>query len=156
MTATLIKYGQHPKVPPGAICEGCNSAKATGTDHCHDHGWVRGLLCTSCNRLMYIIDRLMAPKAESVLIRTLLMLRHRCPECEQITIAALGACDLPTKLRPKRKLSDLELQRRREKMDEAARRLRERPTEEGFAKVGLRVTVPASPAGTGSSEGGER
>jgi hypothetical protein len=85
MSIAPIKYGEHPKVPPGTPCETCGGTKKQPiTDHCHEHGWVRGLICGSCNRLMSFIDKRIAPKVESAHLAALVALWQRCPECGQL------------------------------------------------------------------------
>lgn len=77
-------------MPPGTPCETCGGTKAPAqTDHCHDHGWVRGLLCGSCNSLLSFVDKRVAPKAESALLAALVAVRSRCPECEQFGLSDL-------------------------------------------------------------------
>lgn len=89
---TLIKYGEHPSVLPGTSCETCGSARLRPvTDHCHEHGWVRGLVCPRCNNLMAYVDRRVAPKVESALLAALVALWQRCPDCGQLDVADLGS-----------------------------------------------------------------
>ena len=90
MSDSPVMYRAHPKVPPGATCEGCGGA-ARVTDHCHAHGWVRGQVCTRCNGLMGIIDRRIAPKVEMALVDSLLGLWHRCPDCSRAGAIELGS-----------------------------------------------------------------
>lgn len=91
MTAAPVKYGEHLKVPPGASCDTCGSTdKRIITEHCHAHGWVRGLACGTCNHLMSVIDRRIAPKAEAVLLNALIALWRRCPDCSNGDALELG------------------------------------------------------------------
>jgi hypothetical protein len=38
------------------LCCLCNRARATAWDHCHDHGFLRGPLCASCNVSEWVYD----------------------------------------------------------------------------------------------------
>lgn len=59
-------------------------------DHCHTHGWVRGVLCYSCNNRMKAVDEAMTKQAYSELAKLRgkpgdhgKLFRHwmRCPDC---------------------------------------------------------------------------
>jgi hypothetical protein len=78
----LIKYGSGlPALPRPRWCEICKSPDhvAYQLDHCHAHGWVRGVLCSVCNRQMRNVDAgrmpLMSPWMEHW---------NRCPDCLKI------------------------------------------------------------------------
>ena len=91
--AALVQYGQHQKIPAGTACAGCGSTDKTrrATDHCHQHGWVRGIVCPSCNARMITIDQMGTPSAvDETLLAALLALRQRCPECLPISPADLA------------------------------------------------------------------
>jgi hypothetical protein len=86
----LVRYGQHRIPRRGTACETCGSTEARAvTDHCHEHGWVRGLVCKRCNRLMALIDKRIAPRAESALLAALIALRNRCPDCDGLDVPDL-------------------------------------------------------------------
>jgi hypothetical protein len=59
-------------------------------DHCHEHGWVRDIVCRSCNLFLGVIDRLRVPRADERLLAALLIVRNRCPDCDQLGIADLA------------------------------------------------------------------
>jgi Recombination endonuclease VII len=101
VTATPVKYGARPKVALGTPCESCGSTKTRPVaDHCHAHGWVRGLICRQCNGLMGLIDQRITPQVEAVLLKALLALWHRCPDCGHLDPADLKpACTEPMTLR---------------------------------------------------------
>jgi hypothetical protein len=88
-----VKYGQHPPILPETACEGCGENPASQTDHCHQHGWVRGQVCRGCNTWMGLIDRRVAPQVD---LATLLVLQHRCPECDQLSISDLAVTKTKT------------------------------------------------------------
>jgi len=80
MDEVLVKYGDHPPVPPGASCEACSTgAPKAVTDHCHRHGWVRGIACPRCNSHMTLIDRGIAPSGGDLV--ALIAFARRCPDC---------------------------------------------------------------------------
>ena len=74
---------------PGTSCEAC-AAEGPGlvTDHCHEHGWVRGTLCRLCNARMVLVDDGVMPNGEA--IEGLLAIARRCPECPPVTAADLA------------------------------------------------------------------
>lgn len=100
----LVKYERPmPPVPPGHACEGCGSTDGRLVrDHCHEHGWVRGLLCDPCNLHAGRIDRRFLPSAGPDLLAALLAVRNRCTDC-----APLKASDL----RPFKAKTNAEAQR---------------------------------------------
>jgi Recombination endonuclease VII len=91
MTGTLVKYGQHEPVLTGAACEACRAVTLDPvTDHCHAHGWVRGILCRQCNTRMALIDRRrVAPQAAPEVVAALIGIAGRCPDCPALTLGDL-------------------------------------------------------------------
>lgn len=89
MSGALVQYS--PRIPAGSACEGCGRNKQLGRDHCHDHGWVRGILCPGCNNYLARIDRRLLPQAGPGLLVKLLALRNRCPECRPLEATDLSA-----------------------------------------------------------------
>ena len=91
----LIKYGQARwrRLPCPRWCEICRSTAhvAYGFDHCHVHGWVRGILCGPCNTQMQGVDAGKIPLASPYVEHW-----RRCPDCLKI-----GVVTLPVK-RPRR------------------------------------------------------
>lgn len=87
---TPVRYGDHEPLTYGTACAVCRNIPTRPTmDHCHEHGWVRGPICHSCNLLMAQVDRGSVPLAETLASRvielsTLLMQRSRCEECAGI------------------------------------------------------------------------
>ena len=75
--------------PPGATCAACSAARNLMRDHCHEHGWVRGIVCGSCNRQLGFVDQGIAPRVEEALLAALLAVRNRCPDCDPIEAADL-------------------------------------------------------------------
>lgn len=89
MGEATVKY--HTGPPPRTACEACGQITTQETDHCHAHGWVRGVLCRSCNALMILIDRRTAPKVDAVLAAALVAIRNRCPDCDPLDVRELAA-----------------------------------------------------------------
>ena len=75
---------QYERVPPGSACEGCNANSMLGLDHCHAHGWTRGVLCMRCNQYAGIIDRQLTPGVSEDRLAALLAVRNRCPDCRPL------------------------------------------------------------------------
>jgi len=65
-------------------------------DHCHEHGWIRGIVCNRCNKWLARIDRRFAPQVDEPLLIALLAVRNRCPDCERLEPADLGQTGRPT------------------------------------------------------------
>jgi hypothetical protein len=75
--------------PSAAACEACGEESHSPVeDHCHTHGWVRGILCRLCNARMAVIDRGVMPNGTDV--EALLAIAHRCPECPPVALADLA------------------------------------------------------------------
>lgn len=89
--AGIVRYTPGcPLMAPGTTCAACGGAKALMRDHCHEHGWIRGIVCCGCNRKLGHIDRRNTPRRiTGEHLAALLAVRNRCPDCEQI-----GADDL--------------------------------------------------------------
>jgi hypothetical protein len=86
----LVKYGNHPPVSTGASCEGCGARpRRPVTDHCHRHGWVRGILCGQCNANMTLVDRGILPRVQQA--AALVAFARRCPGCPAVDMADLAS-----------------------------------------------------------------
>lgn len=63
-----------------ATCPGCRGAGSPPSffefDHCHVHGWVRGVVCQSCNQVLRGIDEGWRPAEASYAEH-----RAKCPDC---------------------------------------------------------------------------
>lgn len=97
---TPVRYGEHAPATPGTTCLLCGlSELKMVADHCHGHGWVRGILCCSCNALMVFIDRRMAVRESALKGRLTLaaLVAHaaRCPDCEPFGIEDLSTARKP-------------------------------------------------------------
>jgi hypothetical protein len=88
VTEALVQYNR-PLIPPGAVCVACDATEMLVRDHCHEHGWVRGIVCRSCNTRLGVIDRGYVPRGDEDLLAALLAVRNHCPDCKQIDITSL-------------------------------------------------------------------
>lgn len=83
----LVKYKPGPAlIPLGAVCGACGAAEGLVRDHCHEHGWVRGIVCRRCNRRLGHIDQRFRPRGEIELLISLLAVRNRCPDRDPVGI----------------------------------------------------------------------
>ena len=90
-----VRYGEHVIAEPGTPCLLCDDpSPLPRTDHCHAHGWVRGVLCPRCNTLMAFIDRRMTLRKSAVAppltLAALVAHAARCPDCEPFSAEELG------------------------------------------------------------------
>ena len=93
----LVKYNRNlgKKYPRTGACEVCGQAEYVSYsgktvklvfDHCHIHGWVRGMICAGCNVEMGRVDSHIVRddkdlKAAHDFTIALLSQHHRCPGC---------------------------------------------------------------------------
>ena len=92
MSAVPVQYefvSQYERVPPEAACEGCGVSAMLGLDHCHAHGWARGVLCMRCNQYIGSIDRQLTPRVSEDHFAALVAVRNRCPGCRPLKAADL-------------------------------------------------------------------
>jgi len=94
MTAP-VRYGEHVVAEPGTPCQLCDDpSPLPRTDHCHVHGWVRGVLCPRCNTLMAFIDRRATLRKSAITapltLAALVAYAARCPDCEPFSVEDLG------------------------------------------------------------------
>jgi hypothetical protein len=83
VTYGYIQYADVRTYPRGDTCEICGATGCKGGrarqdyvfDHCHAHGWVRGITCQPCN--------VMLPSAETGEVITPRQANHlaNCPDC---------------------------------------------------------------------------
>ena len=90
-----VRYGEHVIAEPGTPCLLCDDpSPLPRTDHCHAHGWVRGVLCPRCNTLMAFIDRRATVRESSIAtplsLAALVAHAARCPDCEPFAVEDLG------------------------------------------------------------------
>lgn len=85
MTAP-VQYSQFVATHRAGECSACTrQASQMVVDHCHTHGWVRGIVCRSCNSHMASIDVRRAPdRIEGVSVAELLRHAAQCPECPRV------------------------------------------------------------------------
>jgi len=96
----LIRYDGHAlrSLPRPRWCEICRSPKHVTyqLDHCHVHGWVRGVLCGPCNQQMRRVDRgkvpLVSPYAEHWRL---------CPDCRELGVVSPQPPPRPKGQRPR-------------------------------------------------------
>jgi len=94
MTEVLVQY-PGPSVPLEGVCVACSAEGPLERDHCHKHGWIRGIVCGPCNRHLIRIDRHLAPRVDAELLAALLAVRNRCTDCDQLDLADLAAIESP-------------------------------------------------------------
>lgn len=88
---TAVRYGEHAAAEPGTPCAICGDpSPLPRTDHCHAHGWVRGVLCPRCNTLMAFIDRRATLRASAITLAALVAYAACCPDCEPFAVEDLG------------------------------------------------------------------
>lgn len=90
-----VRYGEHASVEPGTPCVICrDTPERPVTDHCHEHGWVRGVICMRCNANMAYIDRRITPRAillaGLVALADLIAHARRCPDCPPLDADDIG------------------------------------------------------------------
>lgn len=86
-----IQYADHPKATDGEPCIICqDDSRRNVIDHCHAHGWVRGVLCFSCNSKMGLVDLMITPRGSNELVADLANHVSRCHECDSVSPAQLG------------------------------------------------------------------
>lgn len=92
MSEAAVQYQSLPyyrPFPAGAACEACGSPDMLVRDHCHEHGWVRGVACRGCNAYLSRIDRGKTPKVKDGHLAALLAIWNNCPDCDRLDAADL-------------------------------------------------------------------
>jgi hypothetical protein len=74
----------------GALCEVCNSPPRRGMflmfDHCHAHGWVRGLICKYCNDALGFFENGHVEHLKYVeFLAEFTEYRRKCPDCAAVS-----------------------------------------------------------------------
>lgn len=126
----LVKYGEHAAIPADASCQVCGNQEGNLiTEHCHEHGWVRGITCRRCNRKMAQIDRRIMPRTE--ILDALLAHAARCPGCLPLGAAELALTGSLQSGRPVKYVKDepprttvVLIPRTQEALDQTAGRMR--------------------------------
>lgn len=103
---TPVRYGEHARIAPGTACLMCRTQPERPVmDHCHEHGWTRGVLCMRCNALMASVDRRVMPSANRLtgtVPTEAIAHAHRCPDCPPFDAGDLGSgvmSEAPTTVR---------------------------------------------------------
>lgn len=95
-----VLYGEHEPLIADAVCIVCGSSQNPVMDHCHAHGWVRGVLCRSCNFAMRHVDWRSRPGNGALSAWTtwdaLVAHAARCIDCPPITVDDLETPDAVT------------------------------------------------------------
>jgi hypothetical protein len=52
-------------------------------DHCHAHGWVRGLVCVPCNNRLMHVETGLGPDLPEWQLPALAAHLMKCPECRE-------------------------------------------------------------------------
>jgi hypothetical protein len=60
------------------------AARSLMFDHCHVHGWVRGLACHDCNVLLGVADAGRLAAGDSPWAPAVLAFRRNCPDCRAL------------------------------------------------------------------------
>lgn len=84
---TLYQAGRMPRAVGSCLI--CGNTERLVHDHCHAHGWVRGILCASCNSGMAVADDGRLPDAWIARIgseEAIHAHRKRCHECAPVTL----------------------------------------------------------------------
>ena len=87
----LVQYHSLKLPERVGTCELC-PPKNTYFDHCHEHGWIRGELCSSHNGRMQFID---AETRQDLWEDWMLMHWLKCPDCAATSARALAVEPLP-------------------------------------------------------------
>ncbi|MFB4318137.1 endonuclease domain-containing protein [Actinomadura sp. 21ATH] len=77
---------------PCEVCGGVDHPRVR--DHCHSHGWIRGILCNYCNGLMQSIDRGAFPGRHTRNAEDWMYVQHwlRCPDCRAAGWSETARC----------------------------------------------------------------
>ena len=89
VTHGYVRYGRHHGLPRDGECELCNVAEILIFEHCHMHGWIRGMACQRCN------SHLRAAEAGTRI--TLRQANHlaNCLDCPRAAAWMAGARPVP-------------------------------------------------------------
>jgi hypothetical protein len=122
-------------LPADATCAACNSGMLPVRDHCHEHGWVRDIVCMRCNAYLALIDRGFAPGVTDDHFAELLAVRNLCPDCKPIGDADLKPRDPRGEREPEPSEPSQDPLMRRARLRRAAER-------QGYRLVKIRQTDP--------------
>ena len=81
----LMKYDRTRLPDRLGMCELCPPL-STVFDHCHEHGWIRGEVCSSHNGRMKLIDAGLRPELWEP---WMLEYWRRCPDCAESRMRVL-------------------------------------------------------------------
>jgi Recombination endonuclease VII len=93
VTEAPVQYASIPSrkpLPQGATCAACGSPHLLVRDHCHEHGWMRNIVCRACNAYLGYIDRGYSPCVKEHLLTALMAVRNSCPDCDPLDISGLS------------------------------------------------------------------
>lgn len=103
---TPVSYRRGMHIDRGTPCLICGAVvDRPVTDHCDEHGWVRGVLCRPCRAVMLRFDhgRIMRTEAEKLGgVERFRTHRDRCHECELSSVKRQAALDAAVALYPTR------------------------------------------------------
>jgi DNA-binding XRE family transcriptional regulator len=92
----LYGRSRYWRAPIGTPCVVCAvSDVQLYRDHCHVHGWIRGLVCRRCNGMMSVVDAGSIPRgskmtAAGITADDLVAHAARCQSCPPLTVEALS------------------------------------------------------------------